>query len=89
MQIPSKTARTNSHLWLSYGLLGLDNSDMKYVTDALVLGHLLQEHSSHERVLIVEEEMLDVPGANLLKSLWDVRIKKVVEADQNLLGGCH
>ena len=72
-------------LWTS----GLDNSDMKYVTDALVLGHLLQEHSSHERVLIVEEEVLDVPGANLLKSLWDVRIKKVVEADKNLLGGCH
>ena len=72
-------------LWTS----AVDNSDMKYVTDALVLGHLLQEHSSHERVLIVEEEVLDVPGANLLKSLWDVRIKKVVEADKNLLGGCH
>ena len=72
-------------LWTS----GADNSDMKYVTDALVLGHLLQEHSSHKRVLIVEEEVLGVPGSNLLKSLWDVRIKKVVEADQNLLGGCH
>ena len=72
-------------LWTS----GVDNSDMKYVTDALTLGHLLQEHSSHKRVLIAEEEVLDVPGANLLKSLWDVRIKKVVEADQNLLGGCH
>ena len=72
-------------LWSS----GVDDSDMKYVTDALVLGHLLQEHSSHKRVLIVEEEVLDVPGANLLKALWDVQIKKVVEADQNLLGGCH
>ena len=72
-------------LWTS----GADNSDMKYVTDALVLGYLLQEHSSHKRVLIVEEEVLGVPGSNLLKSLWDVRIKKVVEADQNLLGGCH
>ena len=72
-------------LWTS----GADNSDMKYVTDALTLGHLLQEHSSRKRVLIAEEEVLDVPGANLLKSLWDVRIKKVVEADQNLLGGCH
>ena len=72
-------------LWTS----GVDNSDMKYVTDALVLGHLLQEHSSHKRVLIVEEEVLGVPGSNLLKSLWDVRIKKVVEADKNLLGGCH
>ena len=72
-------------LWTS----GANNSDMKYVTDALVLGHLLQEHSSHQRVLIVEEEVLGVPGSNLLKSLWDVRIKKVVEADKNLLGGCH
>ena len=72
-------------LWTS----GANNSDMKYVTDALVLGHLLQEHSSHKRVLIVEEEVLGVPGSNLLKSLWDVRIKKVVEADKNLLGGCH
>ena len=56
----------------------------KYITDALILGSSLAYRCQDKRrVLLVTQDVMDMPESNLLRIFWELRVIRHVEVHPN------